>query len=404
MTDPRLRWHVAVCLFLATVINYVDRQTLSVLAPVLSDELKITNLEYSYMVQAFLIPYTFMYVPAGILIDRWGTRAGLTVSMAFWSVATALHATASNARHLMLYRFLLGVGESGNFLAAEKAVSEWYPPKERGVANGLINAAAGVGAILAPPLVVWIWHLFGWRFAFVSTGLLGLVWIAPWWWVYRRPPPAALHSERLPYTALLRHSQSWGLLFARVLADPVWWFYLFWLPKYLKEDRGFSMAEIGMLSWIPYVAADAGSVLGGMLSGRLVRRRDPIPARRLAMWPCVLLMPLGVGIAFTPSVALAMALICLATFCHMAWKTNLMTLTNDVYPPGILASAAGLVGLGGGLGGAIAAPVFGTLIDAFSYTPVFIILGFLHPAAMLLVHCTVRKPICEPSPVSVVRA
>jgi ACS family hexuronate transporter-like MFS transporter len=400
------RWWVAVCLFLATVINYVDRQTLSVLAPVLTDELKITNVEYSYMVQAFLIPYTFMYIPAGILIDRWGTRAGMAVSMAWWSIATALHGAASNARHLIIYRFLLGVGESGNFLAAEKAVSEWYPPKERGVANGLINAAAGVGAIIAPPIIVAIWHIFGWRWAFAYTGLLGFIWLGPWMRVYRNPPQAPSRDRKgaVPWTDLLRHPQTWGLLFARVLADPVWWFYLFWLPKYLKEARGFTMTQIGSLSWIPYVASDAGSILGGVFSGWLVRRHLPIQARRLAMWPCVLLMPLGILIAFTPSSVAAFALISLATFCHMAWKTNLMTLTNDVYPPGILASAAGLVGLGGGLGGAIAAPVFGRLIDAFSYTPVFIIMGFLHPAAMLVVHFAVRKPICELSPVSAARA
>jgi ACS family hexuronate transporter-like MFS transporter len=395
---------VAVCLFLATVINYVDRQTLSVLAPVLTEELRISNLEYSYMVQAFLIPYTFMYIFAGILIDRWGTRAGLAVSMVWWSIATALHATASRAKHLILYRFLLGVGESGNFLAAEKAVSEWYPPHERGVANGLINAAAGVGAILAPPLIVWIWHTLGWRFAFVSTGMMGFLWLAPWWWVYRHPPLGANRDRKRAHprwASLLRHPQTWGLLLARVLADPVWWFYLFWLPKYLREARGFTMTQIGLLSWIPYVASDAGSVLGGILSGWLIHRYSPIPARHRAMWPCVLLMPLGVLIAFTPSSAAALALICLATFCHMAWKTNLMTLTNDVYPAGILASAAGLVGLGGGLGGAIAAPVFGRLIDAFSYTPVFVIMGFLHPAAMLVVHWTVKRPICAPSPVSV---
>jgi ACS family hexuronate transporter-like MFS transporter len=388
---------VAVCLFLATVINYVDRQTLSVLAPVLTDELHISNLEYSYMVQAFLIPYTFMYIIAGILIDRWGTRAGLAVSMIWWSIATALHATASGAKHLILYRFLLGVGESGNFLAAEKAVSEWYPPQERGFANGLINAAAGVGAIVAPPLIVWIWHTFGWRFAFVSTGLMGFLWLAPWWWVYRDPPgraEARLQPEGRPtWWSLLRHPQTWGLLLARVLADPVWWFYLFWLPKYLRDARGFTMTQIGLLSWIPYVASDAGSVLGGIFSGWLIHRYSPIGARRRTMWLCVLLMPLGVLIAFTPSSFVALLLICLATFCHMAWKTNLMTLTNDVYPPSILASAAGLVGLGGGLGGAIAAPVFGGLIDAFSYTPVFVIMGFLHPAAMLVVHWTVRRPI-----------
>lgn len=395
-SPPRARWYVAVCLFLATVINYVDRQTLSVLAPVLTEELRISNLEYSYMVQAFLIPYTFMYIIAGILIDRWGTRAGLAVSMVWWSIATALHATASGAKHLILYRFLLGVGESGNFLAAEKAVSEWYPPQERGVANGLINAAAGVGAIVAPPLIVWIWRTFGWRFAFVSTGLMGFLWLAPWWRVYRNPPLASSRGRKGAdprWWSLLRHPQTWGLLGARVLADPVWWFYLFWLPKYLREARGFTMTQIGLLSWIPYVASDAGSVLGGIFSGWLIHRYSPVAARRRTMWFCVLLMPLGVLIAFTPSSFGALLLICLATFCHMAWKTNLMTLTNDVYPPAILASAAGLVGLGGGLGGAIAAPVFGGLIDAFSYTPVFVIMGFLHPAAMLVVHWTVRKPI-----------
>lgn len=402
-----LRWTIAALLFLATVINYIDRQTLSVVAPVLTRELNISNTEYANILTAFLIPYTFMYVVSGWLCDRWGTRRALATFMAWWSAANMLHATARGAFGLGAFRFLLGLGESGNFMAAEKAISEWFPARERGFANGLVNAAAATGAIISPPLIAFVTLHYGWRFAFVATGALGFLWLAAWLALYHIPQShpriteeerayilegrAARPGHRIPYRVLLRMPQVWGLLVSRVFADPVWWFYLFWLPKYLSDVRGFTLVQIGLFSWMPYLAADLGSLFGGWVSGRLIARGKPVlDARRHTMIPFVLLMPLGILVNYLPS-SQALAIICLVTFSHMAWKTNLMTMTNDIFPTEVVGSAAGVVGLGSGLAGAISTPAVGRIVDAFGYGAVFWVMGFLHLIAMTIVLTLVRK-------------
>jgi len=384
------RWGIATLLFLATVINYIDRQTLSVVAPVLTKELGISNTEYSNILAAFLIPYTLMYVPSGWLCDRWGTRAALAAFMAWWSTANALHAFARGASELRSFRFLLGLGESGNFMAAEKAISEWFPAKERGFANGLVNAAAATGAIMSPPLIAWVTLAFGWRFAFAVTGLLGFVWLVAWLLLYGTPPVPSEKRPRVPYGELLRMPAVWGLMISRIFADPVWWFYLFWLPKYLSDVRHFSMVEIGLLAWMPYLSADLGSLFGGWLSGRFIARGyAPVDARRWTMVPFALCMPVGIAVNYLSSTP-ALALICLVTFSHMAWKTNLMTMTNDIFPVSIVGSAAGVVGLGSGLAGVISTPLVGRIVDAFGYQGVFWAMGVLHPIAMAIVLVLVR--------------
>jgi len=395
MTEPsRLRWRIGAMLFLSTVINYIDRQTLSVLASTVTRELGLTNVQYADVLTAFLVPYTAMYVVSGWLADRWGSRLSLAVFMGWWSAANALHALARGALSLGAFRFLLGMGESGNFMAAGKAISEWFPPNERALANGLVNAAASTGAILAPPIIAFATHLLGWRGAFVATGLCGFLWIALWFLIYRQPPPSESTVKRqVPYKQILSAPQSWGLLFARVFADPVWWFYLFWLPKYLQEVRHFSLAQIALFAWLPYLTADLGSVAGGWLSGVLIRRGSgELRARRLTMIPCTLLMPFGILVAYLPSEQ-AMGAICLVTFLHMAWKTCLMTMTNDVYPVRMVGSAAGIVGLGSGLGGALSTPVVGRIVDAFGYEAVFWMMGVLHPLATLIVFAAVRRDL-----------
>lgn len=388
-----MRWVVAGLLFLATVINYVDRQTLSVVAPVLTRELGISNTEYSNILTAFLVSYTFMYVVSGWLCDRWGTKRALAVFMAWWSLSNMLHGVARGATELGAFRFLLGLGESGNFMAAEKAISEWFPAKERGFANGLVNAAAATGAIISPPLIAVVTLHFGWRAAFVSTGLLGFVWLAAWLALYYVPQDAipAPDAPRIRYAGLLRMPQVWGLLVSRVFADPVWWFYLFWLPKYLSDVRGFTLIEIGLFSWMPYLSADLGSLFGGWVSGRWIAAGKPVlDARKHTMIPFVLVMPLGIAVNYLPSTQ-ALAIICLVTFSHMAWKTNLMTMTNDIFPTQVVGSAAGVVGLGSGLAGAISTPFVGRIVDAFGYGAVFWVMGFLHLVAMGIVLGLVKK-------------
>ncbi len=398
-------------LFLSTVINYIDRQTLSVLAPVLTKELGISPSEYANILTGFLAAYTVMYVGSGFLVDRFGTRLSLSVFMVWWSLANMAHAFCQGAWSLGVLRFLLGMGESGNFMAAFKVVSEWYPAKERALVHGLIQGGAAIGAIIAPPTITWINAHYGWQPAFLVTGSLGFVWLVLWLALYYPPDSHpritpeeqayvqadAVQTSDSPKTSwqqILGFSQTWGLLFARFLSDPVWWFYLFWLPKYLVEQRGFTMVEMGMLAWLPYLSADLGAVFGGWMSGRLVRAgRSPIASRLAVMIPCALMMPLSFAIPYAPSRTLTIVLICLVTFSHMVWKTNQNTLTNDVFPKQMVGTASGILAFGTGLGGTLFTWATGLVVERFGYGSIFMVMGVLHPLSFLIMRRMVTRPI-----------
>ncbi len=412
MKIPHLRWYIAALLFTATVINYVDRQVLSILAPVLTQDLHLSPIQYANILQGFLYAYTVMYLVSGIIVDRWGTRRAMAAFMTWWSVSNMLHAFANSAFSLGAFRVLLGIGEPGNFMAASKVTSEWYPPKERAFINGVTQSGAAIGAIIAAPLIVALYSFFGWRSAFVITGMSGLVWLIGWLWLYRlpevhplitreellliqgsRPVPSAA-AQRMRWIDLLRFPQTWGLFWSRFLSDPVWWFYLFWLPKYLVEQRGFSMAQIGLLAWLPYLSADIGSIFGGLFSGFLVKRGwAPLQARVAGMWPFAMLMPISILIPYTRSAGTALTVISIVTFAHMAWKTNQATVTNDIYPVEVVGSVSGLTAFGNGLGGAAFTWMTGQIVQHFSYDAIFVIMGFLHPAAFLVFQLLVKKPI-----------
>jgi ACS family hexuronate transporter-like MFS transporter len=302
------------------------------------------------------------------------------------------------------------MGESGNFMAAFKAVSEWYPPKERALVHGLIQGGAAIGAIVAPPAITWLHASFGWQTAFLATGTLGFAWLALWLLLYHPPekhpwitdteraivcaePPTPPPSKS-EWLATLRHPQTIGLLLARFLSDPVWWFYLFWLPKYLVDQRGFTMAEMGMLAWMPYLAADLGALFGGWCSGKLVSGgRPPLSARLRVMLPCAVLMPLSLAVNHAPSRTLTLSLICVVTFAHMAWKTNQATLTNDVFPRHLVGSVSGILAFGTGLGGTLFTWLTGRLIQNFGYESVFLLMSVLHPLSYLITRHLVRAPI-----------
>ncbi|MCY4187869.1 MAG: MFS transporter [Bryobacterales bacterium] len=412
---PNIRWRIAALLFAATVINYLDRQTLSVLASEITADLGLSDIEYSRVVQSFLVCYAAMYMVWGRIIDSWGTRLALAASMVWWSLANAAHALTRSALGLGLCRALLGMGESGNFLAAEKAISEWFPPRERGFANGLVNAAASTGAILAPPLIVGMFTLWGWRASFLATGLAGFLWLGlwlRWYWApeaHRRVTPAerslleaagpARARSRIRWVALFGLRQTWALFVARMLADPVWWFYLFWLPKYLSDERGFGIVALGLTAWVPFLAADLGALAGGWLSGRLVSRGvPPVRARKWVMLPAAAVMPLSLAVPASDSAAVAVAAICIVTFAHMAWKTNLMTMTNDLYPTAVVGSAAGIVGLGSSLGGVIFTGITGFVLENYSYGMIFSLMGFMHPAALAVLHALTPRGIVGKAP------
>ncbi|MBM3787793.1 MAG: MFS transporter [Acidobacteria bacterium] len=403
-----LRWWIAGLLFLSTVINYIDRQALSAVAPVITRELSLSPIEYSNILTAFLAAYTVMYVGSGFLVDRLGTRVSLALFMAWWSIANMLHAFAQGVWSLGLFRFLLGMGESGNYMAAFKAVSEWYPAKERAFVNGLIQAGGTVGAAIAIPTVAVINENYGWRPAFIATGALGLIWLAAWLYFYYPPSehprisaaeqaivpaPVSAATEKAPWTALLGYPQTWGLLLSRFLSDPVWWFYLFWLPKYMVENRGFTMLEMAALTWLPYVTADAGALLGGWISGQLVARGwETLKARRITMLPFALLMPLSLLVNHV-SAKWALVLIGVITFAHMGWKSNQATLTNDIYPRHLVGTASGMLAFGNGLGGTLFTWSTGYIVQWFGYETIFVIMSVLHPISYLMVARLVRQPL-----------
>jgi ACS family hexuronate transporter-like MFS transporter len=408
-----LRWWIAGLVFLSTVINYIDRQTLSVLAPQLSKELGLSNIDYGWISQAFLIPYTAMYIVAGILLDRYGTKLIFGVAAAWWSIAAMLHATVSTAFGFGAFRFLLGTAESANFVAAQKVAAEWFPPKDRGTFNGLVQAGTVTGALITPLLVVWIAELYGWRSAFLITGAMGLIWVTVWSWFYQLPEKHSRISKAElaligageekrqkdgetvgrgeKWIDFFHYPQMWGLLLARIISDPVWWFYLFWLPKYLTESRGLTNKQMALVLWIPYLISDLGSILGGWYSGRLINSGlEPTAARRKVMLWSALMMPVGVMLVARPSVPVTVLLISLSLFAHSAWKTNLVTMTVDIFPRRILGSVHGIVATGGGIGGSIFTAAAGYVIEWKSYAPLLILMGVLHPLAYLCVRRLVR--------------
>ena len=393
-----IRWWIATLLFLSVIINYIDRQCLSVLAPVITKELNLSPTGYANILNAFQAAYTIMYLGSGLLVDRWGAKLSLTVFMGWWSVANALHAFATNAWGLGAFRFLLGLGEPGNFMAGFRAISECYVKQERALVNGLLNAGASVGAMIAPFLVTWLYAELSWRGAFVICGALGLVWIVPWWLVYRPLQPQEDRPLPLPFSILwrdyLKLPQSFGLMGSRFLSDPVWWFYLFWLPKYLVDARGFTLEEMAMVAWMPYLSADLGAMSGGWMSGRLIAKGwNTLSARKAVMLPAALVMPVSLIVATTPSSAIAIAMICVVTFAHMAWKTNLATVTNDLYPTQVVGSVSGVFAFGNGLGGLLFTALTGWLVQYSGYFWVFAFMGVLHPLAFVVFRGLVRSEL-----------
>lgn len=411
-----LRWWIAALLFCSTVINYVDRQALSILARTIQDELQITDLQYTYVVQAFLVAYTLTFLVAGRITDWLGTRVSFALFITWWSIANILTALSRSALSLGAFRFLLGMGEPGNYTAAPKVVAEWFPPRERGLVVGIYTAGATVGATIAGPLVAALALLWGWRSAFVATGLLGLLWLVPWLWLYRRPeqhprlsageraiilstngvqdagsPGAERAGDRAGsttprWTQSLRRRETWLLLFSRVLTDPVWYFYLFWYPKYMTDARHLTLAEVGQRVWIIYLAADFGALFGGWISGRLIRGGlSPITSRKRVMLAAACVLPLSPLVALAPSMGVSVAVASLVVLAHLAWQVTLGVLIVDLYPSAVVATVVGVIAVGSGIGGVISTGLVGYLVTSWSYTPVFVLMGVLHPLAALLI-------------------
>lgn len=402
-----LRWWVVSLIFFASVLNYVDRQALSILAPTVQQELGLSNEDYAAVLNAFLVAYTLALILSGKIVDRFGVRLSLALFVGWWSIANILTGFARSAASLGVCRFLLGLGEAGNWTAAPKAVSEWFPARERGLAIGVYTLGATIGATLAPILIVGLasWH--SWQAAFIVTGSAGLVWLIPWLWFYRRPgehprlsaeeraliesgqaaevaaDPAAVPDWGKWYRVLLRR-EVLLLIFARMLTDPVWYFFQFWFAKYLYDSRGLDQKSLSV-TWVVYLAADIGVLSGGWLSGLLIKRgTGPVRSRLWVMLACAVLVPLGAAIPHVDALWLVLAFGMVAVLAHLAWLINLSALVVDLVPRGSLAFAFGVIAAGSSLGGLLMNKAVGSLVTQTSYDPAFGFMLLLHPLAWLL--------------------
>lgn len=394
------RWIVLALLFCGSVINFIDRQSLSILARTIQDALQITDLGYATVVQMFLFAYMLSFLAAGWVTDRLGIRLSMTLFIAWWSVANMLTGLATSLRSLAGARFLLGMGESGLYTVAPKVVGEQFPPTQRAAAVGIYTAGATIGATIAPPLLAWLAVDYGWRGAFFATGALGLVWIVPWL-IFYRPAPATSGATAPAESGAILPTPSpakfgWRdvflcreallLLGARVLTDPVWHFVLFWFPKYLTDVHKMPLPELGRIVWLVYLAADVGCIAGGLLSGYLVKRGLRAPdARKWTMAIAAALIPCSAFVPLCEGKAAIMVLVSILALAHMTWIVTLTTLAVDLFPAERLGSIFGVVAAGSGLGGMLFTNLVGRLVTYVSYSPVFIIMGCLHPIALVLI-------------------
>lgn len=407
----RVRWVIAGLLFVETVLNYLDLQTLSVLAPTLTREMGLSNIQYANIAQAFQVAYLITFIAGGWLIDRLGVRWGLALSISWWSLAEIACGLAGSYQEMMLYRFLLGLGYPGAYLAAARAASEWYPPQERGLITGIYTSGATVGATIAPPLIAWLALRYSWHDAFYITGAAGLLYALIWAFVYRRPerhkwlsatertyilagrdretPKSPPLSVTLPYLARSRYF--WAIVITRMIGDTPWIFYVYWIPKFLSETRGLDLKAIGYIAWVPFLFADVGSLGGGWLSGRFIRAgAAPVNSRLRVMLGCACVTAFTFTIHYAPSTALIVAMMSVMMLCTMAWMVNLSTIPVDVFPTEMVGTAVGLTTAGAILGQLSFTWVIGRVVQWYSYTPLFFAMSFMAPTAYVVIRAILR--------------
>jgi ACS family hexuronate transporter-like MFS transporter len=426
----RYRWWICGLLFLASSINYIDRQVIGILKPTLQQEFGWSEIDYGDIVMAFQLAYAIGLAVAGRLIDRIGTRVGLSVAIVVWSIAAIAHAgvvwygstvasllrltglaVSASVAGFIAARFALGLGEAAIFPAGIKAVAEWFPRRERAFAAGLFNAGTNVGALAAPLAVPWLTLSFGWQWAFVATGALGFVWLLLWqrsYWLPSNHPRvsaaelAHIRADRddepvpVPWRALLPHRQTWAFAVGKFITDPVWWLYLFWIPDFLHRNHGLDLSTVGPPIVVIFLAADAGSIAGGWLSSRLIARGWSVNgARKTTMLGCALLvLPIGFA-ARTADLWTAVALIGLAAAAHQGWSSNLYTITSDMFPRQAVASVVGLGGMMGAISGIFIAAVIAAILEfTGSYVPIFAIASVAYLVALACVH--LLSPRLEP--------
>jgi ACS family hexuronate transporter-like MFS transporter len=402
------RWTICALLFFATTMNYVDRQILGLLAPTLEKSIGWNQVQYGYIVTAFQGAYAIGLLLMGRLMDWIGSRAGYAVSIGIWSVSAAAHALARTPLGFGIARFALGIGEAGNFPAAIKTVAEWFPKKERALATGVFNSGTNLGATVTPLVVPWIVSRFSWQAAFLSTGMLSAIPIFFWIRMYRRPQEhPRLGSAELRYIQsdpvepavkiawlrLLPHRQTWAFIIGKFLTDPIWWFFLFWLPKFLNTTYGLSLTTMGLPLVIIYNAASVGSIFGGWLPARLLKAGWTVNrARKSAMLLCAFAVVPIMMAAKAHNLWAAVGLISLAVAAHQGWSANIFTLVSDTFPQRAVASVVGIGGFGGAVGGMCIATFAGWVLQVSgSYIPMFIIAGSVYLLALLIIHLLIPR-------------
>jgi ACS family hexuronate transporter-like MFS transporter len=418
------RWRIVGLLFVATTINYLDRQVISLLKPTLETVFNWTETDYSHIVMAFQAAYALSYVAFGRLIDKIGSKIGYLIAVFLWSIAAVLHAVATSTFGFGVYRALLGLGEGGNFPAAIKTVAEWFPRQERALVTGIFNSGTNIGAVVAPILVPWVLGVYGWQVAFLLTGLIGFVWLFFWWWNYDSPQEHKhVSPQELAYITsdaesnegnsairwidLIRFRQTWAFILGKLLTDPVWWFFLFWLPSYFASSFNLDLKKPSLPLIFVYTAATLGSVGGGYLSGYFLRRGWTINrSRKTAMLLYALcIVPIALT-RYATTIWEVVGLLSLAVAAHQAWSANLFTLVSDMFPKNAVSSVVGLGGMAGSLGGLLFPIVVGSLLDTYKtagditigYNYLFVLCGSAYLLAWLCIHlfAPAMKPIKLP--------
>jgi ACS family hexuronate transporter-like MFS transporter len=402
------RWFICALLFFATTINYMDRQVFGILAPFLQKSIGWNEVQYGDIIATFQFTYAVGLLLMGRIIDLVGTRIGYAVSIAIWSLSAMGHALAHSVLGFGFARAMLGLGESGNFPAGIKTVAEWFPKKERALATGIFNSGTNVGAVIAPLTVPWVALHWGWRWAFVFTGFFSATWLICWLVFYRRPQQhprlssgelAYIQSDpaesitKIPWAKLLPHRQTWAFVLGKFLTDPIWWFYLFWLPKYLNATHGLKLSELGAPLVAIYVAADFGSVTGGWLSGRWIKRGWSINrARKTTMMICATCVLPVLFVSHVTQLWGVVAIIGLATAAHQGWSCNIFTLPSDMFPRNAVGSLVGIGGFGGAVGGILLSWFTGHRLErTHSYAVLFLIAGSAYFAALLVIQMLAPK-------------
>lgn len=407
------RWRIVALMFFATTINYLDRQVIGLLKPTLEAEFHWTETDYSRIVMAFQAAYAFSLLAFGAIIDRIGTKLGYSISIIVWSIAAMLHALAGSTAGFAFMRALLGLGEAGNFPVAIKATAEWFPKKERALATGVFNSGANIGAVVAPIMVPWILGVYGWEMAFILTGAVGFIWLIFWIIYYDVPARQKrinkaefdyIHSDNeeidpnekpVKWLQLFKIRQTWAFVFGKMLTDPIWWFFLFWLPSYFAETFHLDLSKPSLELVIVYTATTIGSIGGGYLSGYLIKTGMPIfKARKTSMFIfAIIVMPIMLA-QYTTNIWQAVFLISLAAAAHQAWSANIFTTASDMFPKKAVSSIVGIGGMAGSVGGILFPMLVGYLLDSYKsagnisagYNIIFIICGFAYMIAWLVMH------------------